>query len=164
MKTKQLAQELKADIAKVLNIKEDSIFIKVYENSSSVFYTLEEFFSQYNPEEIGKGQCNLMFRIDADGKSIITFQLKDMYNCSGIIVATDLFIAPGIRHMGLGKLITSFVADFSRYYGYGILQASDKVSSEYQCKIFEKLGWEKTTSFFNPKTKNELVIWLLKLN
>lgn len=160
----QLAQNLKANIAKILSKDAESISIRIYENSSSVFFTLEEFFNQYNPEEIAKGQCNLMFRIDCNGKIIVTFQLKDMYNCSGIIVATDLFVAIGIRKLGLGTLITQFVTDFSSYYGYGVLQASDKISNEYQIKIFEKLGWQKSLTFTNPKTKNELVIWLLKLN
>lgn len=164
MKTKQLAKELKANIATILHVTEQEVSIRVYENSSSVFYTLEEFFNQYNPEEIGKGQCNLMFKIDSNTKSVITFQLKDMYNCSGIIVATDLYIADGIRNLGLGTLITKFVADFSKYYGYGVIQASDKVSNEHQSKIFEKLEWTKSSEFFNPKTKNNLAIWLLKLN
>lgn len=163
MKTKELNNHLKSSISKILEVKENSILIKIFENSSGVVFTLDEFFSQYNPEEIGKGQCNLVFRVDIEGKTIITFQLKDMYNCSGIIIGSDLYIADGFRHKGLGTLATEFMIDFTRYYGYGIIQGTDQTDNTHQIRIFEKLGWNKSLTFVNPKTKNELTIWLLNL-
>lgn len=163
MKTKELNNNLKSNISKILEIKENSILIKIFENSSGVIFTLDEFFSQYNPEEIEKGQCNLVFRIDVSGKTIISFQLKDMYNCCGIIVGSDLYIADGIRNKGLGTLVTKFMIDFAQYYGYGAIQGTDQLTNIYQIHIFEKLGWNKSLTFINPKTKNELTVWLLKL-
>lgn len=164
MKTKELPLQLKDDIIKLLSAEEKSLEIGIYENSSSVQYTLEEFFCQYNPEEIGKGQCNLVFKVDLSKRTIATFQLKDMYNCCGIIVGSDLFIHRDFRNKGFGTLITDFMAKFSKYYGYGILQGTDKSDNEYQIKIFEKLKWQKTSEFFNPKTGNKLTIFLLNLN
>lgn len=164
MKTKEIQKKFRSDISVVLGCKDEQIEIGVYENSSGVQYTLEEFFSHYNPEEIGKGQCNLVFKVNSDKQTIISFQLKDMYNCSGIIVGSDLYISKNHRHMGFGTLATSFMMDFSYYYGYGILQGADKKENEYQSKIFEKLQWSKSNEFFNPKTGNKLVIWLFNLN
>jgi len=158
----QLWKSLRTDLSTLLNVKEDSFLIKIYENSSNVFFTLEEFFNQYNPEELQKGQCNLMFRIDAGGKSIATFQLKDMYNCNGIIVGSDLLVIRAFRNKGLGTLLTKFMMEFSKYYGYGVIQAADLTSNEYQVKIFTKLGWEKSINFNNPKTGNNLTIWFNK--
>lgn len=164
MLLKQLALSLKKDLSRILNVKEQYVSIRIYENSSSVFFTLEEFLDQYNPEDIGKGQCNLIFRFDADGKIIASFQLKDMYHCCGIIVASDLHIPKGLTNKGIGTILTDFVGQFSKYYGYGIVQATDLVTNEYQTKIFEKLGWKKNIEFVNPKTSNKLVVWFLNLN
>lgn len=164
MKTKEVQQKFRSDIAAILGCKDEQVEIGVYENSSGVQYSLEEFFNHYNPEEIGKGQCNLVFKIDKDKQTIITFQLKDMYNCSGIIVGSDLFVSKNHRNLGLGKLSTKFMMDFSSYYGYGALQGADRKDNEYQIKIFEKLEWVKSNEFFNPKSGNKLVIWLFNLN
>lgn len=164
-----MLSQLKTDIVKILS-KEDSsitekdVEVKIYENSSGVQYTLEEFFNQYNPEEIGKGQCNLVFRIDMYKNTIASFQLKDMYNCCGIIVGSDLFVSKNYRGRGFGTLLTSFMEEFSRYYGYGILQGADRKENEYQKRIFDKLKWTSSSEFVNPKTGNVLNIWLLNLN
>lgn len=164
MKTKELPLQLRADIIKLLSVDEKNLEIGIYENSSGVQYTLEEFFSQYNPEEIGKGQCNLVFKVDLSRKTIACFQLKDMYNCCGIIVGSDLFVHKDFRNKGIGTLITDFMGKFSKYYGYGVLQGSDKSDNEHQMKIFEKLKWQKSSEFYNPKTGNKLTIFLLNLN
>jgi GNAT superfamily N-acetyltransferase len=164
MKTKELPLQLKDSIVKLLSTDEKNLEIGIYENSSGVQYTLEEFFSQYNPEEIGKGQCNLVFKVDLNKKNIATFQLKDMYNCCGIIVGSDLFIHKAFRNKGLGNLMTDFMAKFSKYYGYGIIQGSDKSDNDHQMRIFEKLKWQRTSEFYNPKTGNKLTIFLLNLN
>lgn len=146
------------------SLKQEDIDIKIYENSSSVQYTLEEFFSQYNPEEIGKGQCNLVFRVDVRQKTIASFQLKDMYNCCGIIVGSDLFISKPYRNRGFGTKLTEFMENFSRYYGYGVLQGSDKVDNTPQIRVFTKRGWKETSTFHNKKTNNKVAIYLLNLN
>lgn len=169
MKTKEILSQLRHNILEILSkddkgINQENIDIRIYENSSSGMYTLEEFFDQYNPEEIGKGQCNLVFRIDLKGKTITSFSLKDMYNCCGIIVGMDLFVSKPFRNKGLGTIMTKFMEDFSRYYGYGVIQGSDKTNNEHQIKIFQKLGWKEANKFTNPKTNNTLSIYLLNLN
>jgi hypothetical protein len=158
----ELLTSLRASVAEALSVKKNSINIRIFENSSGVFYTLEEFLNHYNPEELAKGQCNLIIKIDCEGKVIGTFQLKDMYNCCGIIVGSDLFINDGMRSRGLGTLFTKFMIDFSKYYGYGILQAADVTKNEYQIKIFNKLKWIPVIEFKNPKTGNDLTMWVYK--
>lgn len=164
-----LNQQLREKIISILSgaekpVKDEDLSIKVYENSSSVQYTLEEFFNQYNPEEIAKGQCNLIFRFDLGKNTIASFQLKDMYNCCGIIVGSELFVHKGYRNKGLGGVLTKFMIDFSTYYGYGVLQGADRKDNEHQIKIFEKLGWECKSEFINPKTQNVLKMWLFNLS
>lgn len=165
---KELQHNLNKDLSEILSTSINNIEIKIYENSSSVQYTLEEFFNHYNPEEIQKGQCNLVFKIDVTNldrtNTVVGFQLKDMYNCCGIIVASDLHVSKVYRNRGIGKIITKFIYDFSKYYGYGILQAADKADNQYQVRIFEKFGWKSVSNFVNPKTGNTLSIWLLNLN
>ena len=169
MNIKELLQQFKDNVTNLVNgittVKSEQISMKIYENSSGVQYTLGEFFNQYNPEEIEKGQCNLIFRIDLDGHgTIASFQLKDMYNCCGIIVGSDLYVAKKLRNKGFGTLLTKFMQDFSAYYGYGILQGTDKKESDYQKRIFEKLGWKPVNEFDNPKTGNTLIMWIFNLN
>jgi GNAT superfamily N-acetyltransferase len=161
---KDLHSSLLNKLAGLFKEQPESLKILIYDNSSSAQYTLEEFFSSYNPEEIGKGQCNLVFRIDLKGVAVASFTVKDMYNCCGIIVASDLFVYDKYRNMGVGTLITKFIIEFSTHYGYGLLQASDKEDSLYQRKIFEKTGWTESSKFKNPKTKNNLIMWLHNLN
>lgn len=162
--TQQLKQQLASKVVKVYGkAKEEDVTVKIYESSSNVQYTLEEFFNQYNPEEIPKGQCNLTFRIDVGGQILASFQLKDMYNCCGIIVGSDLHIYKPLRNNGVGTILTKFMMDFSSYYGYGVIQGADRKDNEYQTKIFTKLGWNSTNEFKNPKTNNVLKIWLFNL-
>lgn len=163
MKILELEKDLRSNIAKLINTDVNSVLIKVYEGSSSVYFTLEEFFKQYNPESIGKGQCNLVFRIDVEKKVVCSFQLKDMYNCAAILVASDLFVNKDFRKSGIGTLITKFMSDFGSYYGYGVLQGADVLDNEPMIRIFEKLGWKKAEEIFNKKTNNKLAIWLLNL-
>lgn len=161
----KLAENLRDNIARLLNCKnEENIVIKVYENSSNVYFTLEEFLHQYNPEGIGKGQCNLIFRIDIDKTILCTFQLKDMYNCAAILVGSDLFVNADFRNLGIGKLMTKLMIDFGSYYGYAVLQGADLIDNKYMVRIFEELGWKKTHETINKKTNNRLAIWLLNLN
>jgi hypothetical protein len=164
MKILQSSKELSNKICTALGLNKEVISINVYENSSGVYFSLEEFLNQYNPESIQKGQCNLIFRMDIGERCVCTFQLKDMYNCCGIIVASDLFIDPDIRNKYIGTDVTKFIIEFSKWYGYGILQAQDVIDNEYMVRIFQKLGWNKSIEFKNPKTKNNLAIWLLNLN
>jgi GNAT superfamily N-acetyltransferase len=169
MNNKELVAKLRSDVISLIDtdpitINPKNLEMKMYENSSNVQYTLEEFFDQYNPEEIAKGQCNLIFRADLNQSTIVSFQLKDMYNCCGIIVGSDLYVAKKVRNLGLGTLFTKFMVDFSAYYGYGVLQGSDKKENEYQRRIFEKLGWKMINEFVNPKTQHLLNIWLFDLN
>lgn len=164
MKTKEIQQKFRNNISKLLNCREEQIEIGIYENSSGAQYTLEEFFNHYNPEEIGKGQCSLVFKVNKDKQTVITFQLKDMYNCCGIIVGSDLTVSKNFRHIGLGDLSTRFMIDFSNYYGYGMLQGADRKDNEYQIRIFEKQGWKKGSEFYNPKTGNNLIIWFFNLD
>lgn len=168
MKPKEILSALFNDIAKCLNIEVGKVFVEIYENSAGTQWTLAEFLSSYNPEDVGKGQCNLMFRVDIDEGldhiSIASFQLRDMYHCSGIMIASDLHVHVKYRKLGIGTVLTKFVIDFTKYYGHGIVQANDKVNNEYQVKIFTKLGWKTLATFRNPKTKNEIHIWAYNLN
>lgn len=161
---KELYSNLQSNLAKILSVETHHIIIKVFENSSGVQHTLDEFINSYNPEEIGKGQCNLIFRIDVGETALCSFKMRDMYDCCGIIVASDLYVAEKYRQKGIGTLIMKFVVDFSTYYGYGVIQATDKKENENQVKIFERTGFKKSHEFLNPKTKSKLIMWIYNVN
>lgn len=160
MKAKEIPQLLQSDLAAILGVSNLVVKINVYENSSSVQWPLEEFFANYNPEDIQKGLCNLMFRIDLHDETVASFSLRDMYNCSGLLVGSDLFVLTSYRHKGIGSLLTKFMMDFASHYGYGVLQATDISSNEHQNRIFEKLNWKASHSFVNPKTTHQVTMWL----
>lgn len=161
MDPKKLYQELSSRLSDIVGSK---VEIKIFENSSSVQFTLEEFFQNYNPEDIQKGQCNLVLRFSMNDMAIAACQLRDMYNCDGIVVMTDLFVHQDFRKKGIGLLITKFGMDFSKYYGYGLLQGTDREDNLPQLKIFNKLNWKKGERFTNPKSKNPLIMWTINLN
>lgn len=150
-------------ITSILESKE-ACNVTVYENSSQTTFQLDEFINHYNPEDIGKGLCHLIFKIQNNDSLIATFQLNDMFNCSGILVFSEVFVNKPFRNRGLSKAITAFVVDFSKYYGYGMLQAVDQDSNSFQKKSFEKGGWKIVNSFVNPKTANKLNVWFHNLN
>lgn len=161
MEVKKLYQELHKKLSEIVN---EPVDIRIYDSSSSVQWTLEEFFQNYNPEEIQKGQCNLALRFGAGELVVASCKLKDMFDCDGIIIMSDLFVYKDFRTKGIGSLITKFAMDFSKHYGYGLMQGSDKQENEATSKIFTKLNWKKVETFVNPKSKNPLFLWIINLN
>ena len=164
MKIKQIVSDFKTIFAQKAEVEVNAIEVNIYENSSGVRFTLEEFIQQYNPEDIQKGQANFIFSINIGQKAVARFILQDMVNCSGIIINSDVFVSKLLVNRGIGTLINKFCIDFCKYYGYGMLQATDKDSNEYQKKIFVKNSWKLITTFINPKTLNPINIWMYSLN
>jgi hypothetical protein len=152
------------NICSILNKSESEILVTVYENSSQNTMRLEEFVNHYNPEDMSKGLCHLNFKVESSGKYIATFSLNDMYNCAGILVFSELIVAKSYRNLGVSRIITGFVSDFAKYYGYGLIQAIDLESNDYQKKSFLKNDWYVGNVFLNPKTGNRLNIWYHNLN
>lgn len=144
--------------------KPEVVVVTVYENASQISMSLEEFVNHYNPEDVGKGLCHLIFKIEGNGNLLATFSLNDMYNCSGILIFSELIIHKNHRNKGLSKAVTGFIVDFAKYYGYGVLQAVDLDSNEFQKKSFLKNNWKTVSSFVNPKTGNKLNVWFHTLN
>lgn len=164
MNIQSVIQNFQEKFSEILNLTKERLTIRAYDNTSGVQFTLEEFINQYNPEGLGKGQANFIFSVNVDERAIARFILQDMVNCSGIIVSSDVYIAPKLRNKGLGTLINRFTVDFCTYYGYGIMQATDRDSNEAQKKIFIKNGWNLMTTFKNPKTNNDINVWMYFLN
>lgn len=164
MKIQEIISQFKTQLANKVETPLDKLLVNIYENSSGVQFTLEEFINQYNPEDIQKGQANFIFSISNGQKAIARFILQDMINCSGIIIASDVFVSKVLANKGVGTLINKFCIDFCRYYGYGIIQATDKDINEYQKKIFIKNEWKLTASFVNPKSLNNINVWMYFLN
>lgn len=164
MKIQESIKQFKANISKAINIDIERLSISVYDNFSGVKFTLEEFISQYNPEDIQKGQANFIFGILLGEKPIGRFILQDMVNCSGIIINSDVYISKMFLNKGLGSMINSFCIDFCKYYGYGIIQATDRDSNEFQKKIFIKNNWKLVANFVNPKSLNRINVWMYFLS
>lgn len=164
MKTKEFSSKAIRELANILHLKDEEVKIKLYDDSSGVQYELPEFFAQYNPEEVQKGHCNFVFRVDSSSEPIATFKLRDMYDCCGVVIASDLNVIKKRRNLGIGTLLLQFMTDFSSYYGYGIIQAADRKENEFQRKMFIKLNWTKVAEFNNKKTGSNLELWVLKLN
>jgi GNAT superfamily N-acetyltransferase len=164
MTIQESVAKFKADFSKIVEVSEDKLNIKIYENSSGVQFTLEEFVNQYNPEDIQKGQANFIFAINIGQKPMARFILQDMVNCSGIIINSDVFVSKLYQNKGLGSLLNKFCIDFCKHYGYGIIQSTDKDMNEYQKRIFTKNNWKLVADFINPKTLNRINVWMYFLN
>lgn len=151
-----IAERLRTDVA--------SVAIVLYDSSSGVHLPAEDFYNQYNPEELQKGQCTIIAKIDIHHDTLGTFMMKDMVGCAGLMIFHDLFIMPEFRNYKLGSSAFEFAKEFAMHYGYGMLQATDREDNEHATKLFLSKGWTKTSTFKNPKTGNNICIWNLKLN
>lgn len=159
-------KKLTSDLGKIFDPKGFTLSTSVFDSSSKVAFTLDEFSTHYNPESFTKGQCDFIFKIQAsreqDHQSHVVgiFRLKDHIGCAGIIVATDLYVHPNYRRLGISKCIVEFIEGFYENFGYGIIQATDIAENEYLKKTLIKRGWKSILSFLNRRTENILNLYI----
>lgn len=154
---------LKEKLSKRLNVKEEDILFSLLDSHAGIHMTAEEFYHQYNPEEIQKGHCKITGKLEVSGEAIAMFMIRDLAGCGGILVFNDLFVMPGFRNKTIGTTIFDFVREFGTHYGYGLIQATDTESNKEGNKLFIKCLWNKLDTFKNPKTQNNIVLWGMKL-
>lgn len=153
---------LRSQLAETLG--RPNVDILIYNMASGIHLTAEEFYNQFNPEEIQKGHCNIFAKLEVGDKAVAEFRLRDMIGCSGIVIFNDLYVLKDYQNKGIASRVFDFVQAFAKYYGYGVIQATDRTDNDYSKRIFTKKGWNKVMEFKNAKTKHDIILWNLKLS
>ena len=144
-------------------LQTENLTLGLYDAIGGVHLPAEDFINQYNPEEMQKGHCNIIGKIEKGDLAVAQFRIRDLIGCAGVIVFNDLYVLKSYQNRGIGAEVFDFVTDFAKYYGYGLIQATDITDNEYSKKIFVKKAWTHVVEFTNPKTLNRVSLWNLKL-
>lgn len=156
-------KSLKEQITQQLQTKIEDIDLVLFDSGSGIHLKAEDFYTQYNPEELQKGHCTVVGKIEVKNDALAMFMLKDMIGCAGLLIFHDLYVLPEFRRLKIGTSIFEFIKEFAIHYGYGMIQSTDNEDNVYSGRIFVSKGWTKGPTFKNPKTGNNICIWNLKL-
>lgn len=98
------------------------------------------------------------------GQSIAVFKMLRMPGCCGVCISTgSVIFENNFRGKGLGSILNRLRIDMARKAGYGILFCTDVEKNIPQRKILSKNGWSDIYQFNNPRTKNEVILSVIKL-
>jgi GNAT superfamily N-acetyltransferase len=124
----------------------------------------DDFVDQYNPEELSKGQCNIVGKIEVEGEVIGAFRMREMIGCAAILIFSDMYVIGEFRSLGVGRAIIDFVTAFSKHFGFSMIEATDVVDRKVKSHILQKSNWDSIATFDNPKTKNKVNLWVFKVS
>jgi GNAT superfamily N-acetyltransferase len=65
-----------------------------------------------------------------------------------ILILNDLFVVPGARRAGVGKLLLQATADYGKAVGAVRLTLSTEVTNESAQALYEAEGWKVQTDFY----------------
>ena len=65
-----------------------------------------------------------------------------------ILILNDLFVVPGARRAGVGKLLLRAAADYGKAVGAVRLTLSTEVTNESAQALYEAEGWKVQTNFY----------------
>lgn len=103
------------------------------------------------------------FNIVADGRRVAEFSMDSLFGCSGLCVFYHSQIATRHRGKGLGKLLHTMRLDAVRRAGFGMVQCTTRADNAAQIRILEQNGWNRSAEFCNPRTGNNVLVWLKRL-
>jgi len=99
------------------------------------------------------------FTLYNEESSIGGFELTQLPNCCGVVVSGGAWVLPSKQGLGYGKSFAQYRLELARAARYGMIQATVQLPNEKQCHILRSKGYERTTSFVNPKTGNTVAVF-----
>lgn len=95
---------------------------------------------------------------------IANFQVCQLPGCCGVAVSYDAFVNTPHRRKGIGTILNQFRIEWAKQANYGLLICTDiEYKNGAQEKIMKKNGWGELIDFVNPKTKNIVKMYAIKL-
>ena len=95
------------------------------------------------------------------------FFLSGFPGCCGLAIAHNLCVPITFQNHGLGTLFNQMQLDLAKAAGFGACLATDKIQDNefyYSQKLLKKNGWNTLTRFKNPRTKNNVDIFMINLS
>lgn len=90
-------------------------------------------------------------RFNHDG---VIGEIDNLPGCSQIAVFHSVFVLPGLRGRGLGKLAHAERLIEAEHLGYDMAMCTAQLSNVPQIKILEENKWECVNTFTSKKTGN----------
>ena len=94
---------------------------------------------------------SIIFIAVKEGRAIGFTQLYPSFSSAAlarIFILNDLFVDPGVRHIGAGAALLQAAAEYGRRVGALRLILSTEVTNMPAQSLYEKLGWHRITEFF----------------
>lgn len=92
------------------------------------------------------------------------FEICQLPGCCGVAVSYEATVIPFYRKKGVGTLLNQFRIEWARGANYGLLICTDiDIKGGAQEKIMKKNEWGELIDFVNPKTKNRVKMYAIKL-
>ena len=121
--------------------------------------------------EFYKG-CGMWEFLVTDKKNLLKkyaqqFFLSGFPGCCGLAIAYSLRVVHPFNNHGLGTLFNQMQLDLAKAAGFGACLATDKIQDNefyYSQKLLKKNGWNTLTRFKNPRTKNNVDIFMINLS
>lgn len=108
----------------------------------------------------------LSLEIDSEGE-VACISLKEFPGCCGMCILTELssasYSTKCYRKKGYGSFLTEAALHWAATEGYTVVMATTLSNNKATTKICKALGATQVTTFINRRTKNKLIVWLVKL-
>lgn len=113
-----------------------------------------------NRPEVKRNCIKLTTELPLTWKSeIVTFSLKELPGCCGILVSYNTFVAPRFQGKGINSFLQEIKEDIARENGYTMLMATVTSDNLPEIHILDKYGWKSTTNFRNGRTGNRVLVF-----
>ena len=89
--------------------------------------------------------------LDGGGTALGFVQLFPSFSSGAaarILILNDLYVVPGARRAGVGKLLLRSAADYGKAVGAVRLTLSTEVTNERARALYEAEGWKVQTDFY----------------
>ena len=98
-----------------------------------------------------EGQESIIFVALEEGAALGFVQLFPSFSSGAaarILILNDLFVVPGARRAGVGKLLLRAAADYGKAVGAVRLTLSTEVTNESAQALYKAEGWKLQTDFY----------------
>lgn len=94
---------------------------------------------------------------------ILTFNLSSFPACCGIVVSNAANVHPSFTGKGINTIANQFRLELAKILGYGMIIAADIMSNKASIKTLNKNDWKQINTFINPRSGNELGVFIKNL-
>lgn len=138
---KAFKKDFKAKIAKILDVEQDRITLKMQDDINSK----------------APGYLFTIVKWDKKNEHLVSFfTMIQMPGCCGVVVSTGSLVSACYRKKGIGTLLNLFRIEIAKILGYSLIFCTDVTENTAESRILEKNGWKIIDRFLNKRTNNNV--------